>query len=71
MTKLLHKPRQINNPTVFYKVGDYKKEKTEAIFEGSPANRKAFLDSGMFSDRTKFNLTKIASLPTSPAERTE
>ena len=68
MTKLLHKPRQVNNPTVFYKVGDYKKEKTEA---NSPANRKAFLDSGMLGDQAKLNLTKIATLPTSPGERTE
>ena len=34
--KLLHKPRIIRNPTIYYKTGENMKTKQEAIFEKSP-----------------------------------
>ena len=33
MKKLLHKPRMVHDPTVFYKVGDHLKTKQETIFD--------------------------------------
>jgi len=40
MHKLLHRSKQENNPTIFYKVGDHLKTKTTVQIEGSPMPKK-------------------------------
>ena len=36
MNKLLYKPRQVTDPTIFYKQGGNLKTKNEVLFENSP-----------------------------------
>lgn len=36
LQNLIHLPKQMHDPTVFYKVGDNMKTETEVIFENSP-----------------------------------
>ena len=52
MRKLLHKPRNVNDPTVFYKVGDHIKTKQETIFDKSPQRPMSLLDE---EGRSSFN----------------
>ena len=67
MQKLLHKPRQFNNPTVYYKVGDYIKREAEAQLEGSnsPIRPKNLFETGALSRLVTENIKS------SPGERTE
>ena len=65
MQKLLHKPRQVKDPTVYYKVGDYLKSKAETELEGSPTRPKNLPDLGNFSRIVTENMKS------SPGERTE